>query len=106
MNIPLDSLLSIVAYREFYDVPRLILAGDKSENYWVLDCSFDDGGDDYSPSYAVFFVGHDVTASREAFELWSRAQTGLYVGVIEVDSVRFDDTRRRELMCSKMAARP
>lgn len=98
MNIPNDTRLVIVAYRDFYDVPRLMLASDQDARFWILDSPFDDSADEYSPNYAVHFVGHDPSSSRQAFELWSSCQTGSSVGTIAVNRVRFDETRRREMV--------
>lgn len=103
MNIPLGLTLTILSYRDFYDVPRLILAGDQRAGFWILDCPFNDATDDYSQTYAVFFVGHDLPMARSVFETWSRGRSGLSVGVIGVDHVRFDDTRRSSLVCSPVA---
>ena len=99
MNIPMCIPLAIVAYRDFHDVPRLILATDQNVKFWILDSPFDDDTDEYSQNYTIFFVGHDLTTSRRALELWSSHPTERSVGTIAVDRVRFDDTRRKELTC-------
>lgn len=99
MKIPLGTPLAIVAYRDFHDVPRLILASDQDASFWVLDSPFDDDTDEYSPSYEIFFVGRDLFAAKQALELWSNRSTGLSIGAIAVDRVRFDDSRRKALTC-------
>lgn len=99
MKIPLGTPLAIVAYRDFHDVPRLILATDSDGGFWVLDSHFDDDADEYSPVYKVFFVGDDLCAAKQALESWPNRSTGLGIGAIAVDRVRFDDTRRKALTC-------
>ena len=100
MKIPPGISLKVVAYREFYDVPRLILASDLDARFWILDCPFDDEADEYSKTYSVFFVGHDLLESKRLLESWPNHPRGHGVGSVEVDRVRFDSTRRAEFICT------
>jgi hypothetical protein len=97
MSIPVGVCLSIVAYRDFYDVPRLILAGD-GRGFWIFDCPFDDGSDEYSPEYSVFYLGEELAEAERVLESWPRYQ-GRSVGSIEVGRVRFDESSRKQLTC-------
>jgi len=96
MNFPFGQPLNIIAYRDFYDVPRLILARDHLEGNWILDCPFDDKTDEYSQQYFVFFMGTDQCTSKEAYESWATCQRES-VGSISVGRVSFDQTRRAVL---------
>lgn len=100
MKIPRGILLKVVAYREFYDVPRLILASEQGAGFWIFDSPFDDEADEYSQTYSVFFVGHDLLESKRLLETWSNHPRGPAVGSIELDRVRFDGTRRAEFICT------
>lgn len=100
MNIPQKVPLTILDYRDFHDFPRLILAGDQDARFWILDSPFDDNTDEYSENYSIFFVGHDLLESQRLLESWPSQPGGLNVGSIAVARVRFDDTRRREFMCT------
>ena len=100
MNIPQNIPLTILEYRDFHDFLRLILAGDQEGRFWILDSPFDDAADEYSKNYSIFFAGHDLHESRQLLESWPSHPGGLSVGSIAVDRVRFDDTRRKEFMCT------
>jgi hypothetical protein len=43
------------AYREFWDVPRMVVARDESGTY-LFHSRFDDGPDDYIDHYEVFEI--------------------------------------------------
>ncbi|NZA25920.1 hypothetical protein H0E84_05945 [Luteimonas sp. SJ-92] len=98
MNIPLDTPITIVAYRDFYDVPRLILACDQNANFWILDSAFDESVDEYSSSFEVFFVGHDPSIESLTLDYWPSRPRALSVGNIAVDQIKFDATRRKDLI--------
>ncbi|WP_157769446.1 hypothetical protein [Xanthomonas campestris] len=99
MKIPQGTPLKILEYRDFHDIPRLILAGEQGVRFWILDSPFDDSVDEYSKEYSVFFVGNDLLESRRLLESWSGHSGGLSVGSIAVDKVCFDETRRKEFVC-------
>jgi len=83
-------------YREFYDIPRAIVAGDGQHTYF-FDCPFDEVLDDYAPEYDVYIMPQlsqaDLSGSWEA--LTQRAIRKL--GRIPVSDLRFDATQRREI---------
>ncbi len=98
MNVPFDIPLTIVAYRDFYDVPRLILACDKDANYWIFDSSFDETFDDYSSSFEVSFIGTGPSMESLVLDSWLSRGRGLSVGKIALGRIKFDDTQRKELI--------
>ncbi|MBH1658486.1 hypothetical protein I5V54_07810 [Stenotrophomonas maltophilia] len=83
----------ILAYRGFHDLPRLMLVTDSASKHWVLDCPFEDERDDYAPVYRVLAV--EAGAAGPA-EIWERHSRGLLlgVGVLPVNRLQFDETRR------------
>lgn len=99
MTVPFDAKLKIVAYRDFHDVPRLILARDTNGSDWILDCPFDDSTDEYSQEYSVYFVGDDILASGRVFDSWAVKSASAFAGSIAVRQVQFDSSRREELTC-------
>src|SRR3954469_19409370 len=83
---------SIVAYREFYDVPRSILLEHRGKAL-MLDSPFDETLDEYSPTYAVFVL-RKMPAAASGCESW-RSLILEKVGEIPVASVVFDPTKRK-----------
>ena len=41
-----------ISYREFWDVPRMVVAWDQQHTY-LFDCPFDEMLDDYATDYGV-----------------------------------------------------
>ncbi|WP_295567362.1 hypothetical protein [uncultured Stenotrophomonas sp.] len=83
----------ILAYRGFHDLPRMMLVADSASKRWVFDCPFEDERDDYAPVYRIHAVDADIAEPSEAWEHHTR---GLLpdIGVIPVNSLQFDETRR------------
>lgn len=83
-----------IKYRDFFDVPR---------TWWVawgnttllFSCIFDHALDEYPAEYVVreLEVPPDETSSWAGIESHARR----VIGTIPVDSVVFDETRRREV---------
>lgn len=98
---PFDTPLAIVEYRDFRDVPRVILVAG-GPGYWMLNASFDDELDDFSPDYALSFAGSDREQARTSFDRVCKGQmTADVVDRIACGRVEFDPTRRRELRCHR-----
>jgi hypothetical protein len=100
MTVPMDEWLTIVSYRDFYDIPRLILAVDKAEKYWIFDSKFDNDIDDYSLEYVVHFAGQKL---QEAQSVFKRCADVARISdddatSVPVQLVEFDQTRRRQLL--------
>jgi hypothetical protein len=83
-------------YREFYDVPRTIVAADDQHTY-LFDCPFDEVLDNYSPNYDVYLMPQLTNADLNgSWELLSQRAVG-QLGQIPVGALRFDTTRRHEV---------
>lgn len=98
MMMPTGSWLAIASYRDFYDLPRLILATDQESRFWILDSDFDDEQDEYSANYNVYFVGHEPEQARAAFELHANGTKGSAVGVVHNTQLEFDPTKRQKFL--------
>jgi len=87
------------SYRDFYDVPRMIILNHKGQKI-LLDCGFDDSQDDYSSTYKVYILPLEIDETREMS--WKAMPTRAikYVGEIPVKQLLFDHTKRAALdMC-------
>lgn len=84
------------AYRDFYDVPRII-GFIRDERCYVLRCSFDEATDDYEAEYEVFAVAfrslEDLPDDWDELEL----TPARLIGRIAVHALRFDPSRRKVL---------
>jgi hypothetical protein len=92
----------ILGYRDFYDVPRMILvrAGDR----WILlDCPFDDDADEYSLTYKVYELASDPREAERA-DWRPLPDSGRYLDEVLVDAVEFDETRRAAIRSQLFAA--
>jgi len=87
------------SYREFYDVPRLILLR-REGSLILLESAFDAETDEYSDSYEVFVLPNispdELAGSWEG--LRSKAVT--FLGRVPVKDIDFDPTLRREIETS------
>ena len=83
-------------YREFYDLPRMIVVRHKG-SVILLESAFDAETDDYSDRYSVFVlpeVSEDVL--QQSWEgLSSKAKR--FLGHIPVQDINFDSTLRKEI---------
>lgn len=87
----------ILAYREFYDIPRAFVIEPKRRCLLFFDCPFDERLDDYPGFFDVYLL-HDLSASvlpQDWRGLSARAVGPL--GRVMVTALRFDETRRREV---------
>jgi hypothetical protein len=103
-----------IAYFDFWDLPRTFLT--KAEGSWYcFSCTFNEDIDDYEPDFRVYEMP-DRTAAEIA-ERWRNIHKMLaagiappveacieiekvalrYVGAVPASSVRFDDTRRKQI---------
>jgi hypothetical protein len=87
--------LPILEYRDFHDVPRLVLVQTEGR-YLLLDCPFDTDLDDYPPAYDVYELDADPrrTVGADWRELPAR---GRRLGRVPVESIAFDSTRREAI---------
>lgn len=97
MKFPTHQWLTIVEYREFFDIPRYFLASD-GRSYWVLDGSFDDAKDEYSNEFVVRFAGTSESEARELFaqQAVNPALSDDGLMTIATKHFQFDKTNRAE----------
>jgi hypothetical protein len=101
MMMPTGVWITIASYRDFHDFPRLFLAVDQESSFWILDSEFDDERDEYSAGYNVYFVGHEPSQARAAFELHAKGAKGVVAGVLLNTQLEFDSTKRRQFFVEK-----
>jgi hypothetical protein len=87
---------SPIVYRDFYDVPRAIVAVDERGTYF-LNCPFDETRDEYPDHYDVYLMpplgADDLKGSWASLE--ERCIRRL--GSLPVARVSFDGTRRQAI---------
>jgi hypothetical protein len=87
-------------YVEFYDVPRTIVLRHRGK-LLLLQSAFDDKLDDYPDNYSVYELADSAETSLDNGSwLFLKSATTACIGQIPVNSVRFDDTRRKTLDAS------
>jgi hypothetical protein len=84
--------LAPIVYRDFHDVPRLMVVF-LGRRRMLFDCVFDDRADDYFDRYEVYRLPDDFVPPDGSWEsLISRTTERL--GSIAVRDVKFDSTKR------------
>jgi hypothetical protein len=83
-------------YRDFYDVPRMIILNHKEQKI-LLDCKFDDSLDDYPTTYKVYILPQDINEINEISWEDMTARAVRRVGEIPVKQLVFDHTKRAAL---------
>ena len=83
-------------YRDFYDLPRAILMDHEGTAYF-LECSFDEGVDEYPDDFAVYVLPPATARkARDPGASWiGLTRNGRLVGHVPVDQVHFDRSLRR-----------
>ncbi|MEZ5306402.1 MAG: hypothetical protein R2684_04575 [Pyrinomonadaceae bacterium] len=87
---------SIVEYREFYDVPRVLLLFSEA-CLLLLDCQFDDEADDYPHSYEVYLMPRDFDWSGLSNWYGIEANAIRKIGTLGLDQIEFDETKRKHI---------
>ena len=85
---------SSILYREFYDVPRKLVATDDSGTYLFL-CRFDDVVDDYTENYEVYEMPR--LSKQELLGSWfGLEQRALRrFNDVPICSISFDSSKRK-----------
>ena len=85
-----------IAYRDFYDVPRMLIVSRRGLKL-LLDSPFDDSLDKYSPTYKVYVLPTEV--DEHTLKSWEALpQMAMKsLGEIPVNQVAFDATKRAEV---------
>jgi len=99
-----NAWLRIEAYLDFYDIPRMFVVEPKRGLLLVFDCAFDDTIDNYPRCFKVSVLARGVTVSDLPTD-W-RSLPSMTVGAvaaIPISALRFDSTRRREVLIGGLA---
>lgn len=83
-------------YREFYDVPRMIILR-RGDSLILLESAFDIAADDYSNSYGVYVLPDIRQDELDGSWEGLRARATKFLGHILVREVEFDPTLRKEI---------
>jgi len=84
------------SYRDFYDVPRMIILNHKGRKV-LLDCKFDDALDEYPPTYKVYILPQEINEFGETSWESMPTRATKYVGEIEVKQLILDHSKRAEM---------
>lgn len=84
-------------YREFYDVPRCLIASYRGRLI-LLQSAFDARLDDYEPDYSAYLLP-DLIEEAVLGKSWTFLEnvSKIFIGRVPVNSVHFDPTKRKEL---------
>lgn len=93
-SIPVHDRFTILAYRGFYDVPRLMLAEDERNVRWIFECLFDDTLDEYSVTYTVYPVGAEEPPATSVLQRHYDDPPANAIDALPVSRFRFDPTAR------------
>lgn len=88
---------TICIYRDFYDVPRLMLAIDGNSNRWIFECIFDDEIEEYVDFYRVYPVTPEVP-DAEAIPRHLKSDQNRGEATIPVSAMHFDESNRRSFV--------
>jgi hypothetical protein len=80
-------------YRDFYDIPRAVVAEWEGALY-LLDCAFDPDLDDYEPSYTVYRLPDGLDESLDGMSWTDLGNHGERLGTVPTGDVEFDPSRR------------
>jgi hypothetical protein len=83
-----------IEYRDFYDVPRMIVVERRGQLY-LFDAPFDDAADDYADHYAVYRLPESAREEVGSNSWVGLAAAGQRVGDVAVSEVELDETKRR-----------
>lgn len=97
----------IVAYRDFHDVPRCVLAANKAgDAFWILDAVFEETVDEYSTFYTIHGAGNALGEAMAKFKAHAGKSSPLpAIGCIPVTHVQFDETCRSALRLTSQPIR-
>lgn len=99
MKIPRDVPFFIIKYRDFFDMPRLILAQDDSGKFWIFDSRFNEAEDEYSSNYYIFPLGENIESAIETYNMWG-SSIDIVCSTIPASCLTFDETRRKSFVIS------
>jgi len=85
-----------IRYRDFYDIPRLI-AVEFEHSLYLFDCPFDEGPDDYCPSFTVYRLPLEARPLLDDDSWTGLTARGEIVGRVPTSDLELDESRRRVL---------
>jgi hypothetical protein len=85
-----------IKYRDFYDLPRMIVAEFRGALY-LLECPFDEHADEYHDNFVIYRLHGAARQMLDRVSWLGMSGLGVQVGRIAVGMVRLDKTRRRYL---------
>ncbi len=85
----------IIAYRVFYDLPRMFIIQPSPGLLLLFDSPFVESEDEYSPLFIVSVLRNSAVTDLPLD--WSSIPSSIRIGLIAVTAVEFDATRRREV---------
>jgi hypothetical protein len=88
--------LDIIEYRDFSDVPRMMVL-EHDRKFYLFDSPFDAALDDYCPEYTAYELPPELLKAlpRDGTELSALAIR--HVGEVAVEDVEFDESRRKRI---------
>ena len=84
----------ILAYRDFYDLPRAFIVGVPKGGLLLFDCSFDEVLDDYATNYRVIALPMPIEALPADWRQLG-SQPEQIVAEIDTHELLFDASRRQ-----------
>jgi len=85
-----------IRYRDFYDVPRLVVVKYHGCLY-IFDSPFDDELDDYADHFTVYRQPESAIARLDDPSWAGLSSGGEEVGRVAVADVEFDETKRESV---------
>jgi hypothetical protein len=90
--------MRILAYRDFFDLPRAFIVEPKPGLVLFFDCPFDDSIDDYPANYSVFCLPRlDTSDLPDNWAQLNAVKIGP-VATIPVSAIHFDGTGRKDAL--------
>ena len=83
-------------YRDFWDVPRLILCKVAGVDI-MLDSEFDDAREEYSRDYKVYLMPPELNPEQTSLSPGAPSAGPEFMGMIPVSGIEFDASKRKEL---------
>lgn len=82
-----------IQYRDFYDIPRLVVVSYGGQLY-LFDSPFDDDADEYSDHFTVYRLRPEAGARIEDASWLELVRLGEPIGRVRTDEVEFDPSKR------------
>ncbi len=95
------SFVTIEAYRDFWDFPRMFLARQNGDLF-LFNCEFDEETEDFRDDFKVYLM--PAISDAELADAWTRLPEKAiqFCGSVPTESVNFDQTRRSQVDLSAL----